>query len=162
MGEFMSRSIVSESMRSARSFDDSEPERVMSPSMATDAASELKAAVLRMGADGSVGGDAERTAALALAMLLSPVAKQYRGQIRKCLAWLAACGSDALIVRIALWAGAAKGFVKTTPAPADKRDRIGQQALADRDVAVLAILLEVTAYDETELVCALAEKSLHG
>ncbi len=161
-GKLMMPGIVeSEILASRDSYLAEPPVRVGSAAMPDDGF-DLNDAVMALRVDGSVEGDAERTAALALAMMLSPDAKKYRGHLRKCLAWLAACGSTALVVRMALWAGAAKGFAKTAPAPADDRERAAQQALEDRDAAVLAALLGVPARDEEGLVQALAEKARHG
>ena len=102
----------------------------------------LLRAVLLMGADGSVRGDPEKTAWLALAMLFSNDMKKFRGQLRNCLAWLAAQSVQSLPVKAALWVAAEKGVGKADGIVAENdEERTIFQCVQQMDVYAIALYL---------------------
>jgi Ca-activated chloride channel family protein len=104
----------------------------------------LMTAVLLMGADGSVLGDADKTAWLALAMLFAKDMKKFRGQLRKCLAWLAAQSVRSLAVKAALWVGVEKGIGKADGIVAETdEERTLFQAIQQMDGDAIAHCLGI-------------------
>lgn len=112
----------------------------------------LLPAVLLMGADGSILGDADKTAWLTLAMLFSNDLKKFRGQLRKCLAWLAAQSVRSLAVKAALWVGAEKGIGKADGIAAEtNEERTLFQAVQQMDGDAIAHCLGIPDSGEENL-----------